>query len=172
MRDRYYGIIADDVVNGEGICVSFWVMGCEHHCPGCHNKAAWNTDLNAGKKLPDDYLEQILHLISKNGVQRNFSMLGGEPLLGINRELVLTILKKVKENYPTIKTYLWTGYVWESIIDQPLVRDIMKYVDVLIDGPFILEKRDISLFLRGSDNQRVIDVQKTIESGSVVLYHD
>jgi anaerobic ribonucleoside-triphosphate reductase activating protein len=99
-------------------------------------------------------------------------MLGGEPLVEYNRELVLTILKKVKETYPTIKTYLWSGYVWDTIIDQPLVRDIMKYVDVLIDGPFIQEKRDISLFLRGSDNQRVIDVQKTIESGSVVLYHD
>ena len=170
MRDRYYGIIADDVVNGEGICVSFFTQGCCHHCSGCHNKSSWNPDL--GKKLPDDYLEQIIKLISKNGIQRNFSMLGGEPLVEYNRELVLTILKKVKETYPTIRTYLWSGYTWDEIIDQPLVRDIMKYVDVLIDGPFILEKRDISLFLRGSDNQRVIDVQKTIESGSVVLYHD
>ena len=172
MRDRYYGIIADDVVNGEGICVSFWVMGCKHFCPFCHNKAAWSTEPDAGKKLPEDYLEQILYLISKNGIQRNFSMLGGEPLLDINRELVLTILKKVKETYPTIKTYLWTGYVYEDIIDQPLVRDIMKYVDVLIDGPFVLAQRDISLFLKGSTNQRVIDVKKTMKSNKVVLYHD
>ena len=102
MRDRYYGIIADDVINGEGICVSFFTMGCEHHCPGCHNKDSWSTEPNAGKKLPEDYLDQIIALISKNGIQRNFSVLGGEPLLEINRELVLTILKKVKEVYPNI----------------------------------------------------------------------
>ena len=148
MSDRYYGIIADDVINGEGICVSFFTMGCEHHCPGCHNKDSWSTEPNAGKKLPEDYLDQIIALISKNGIQRNFSMLVGEPLVDYNRELVLTILKKVKETYPTIKTYLWSGYVWEAIIDQSMVRDIMKYVDVLIDGPFVQEKRDISLFVK------------------------
>lgn len=172
MRDRYYGIIADDVINGEGICVSFFTMGCEHHCPGCHNKDSWSTEPNAGKKLPEDYLDQIIALISKNGIQRNFSVLGGEPLLEINRELVLTILKKVKEVYPSIKVYMWTGYIYETIIKEPMVNEIMKYVDILIDGPFILDKRDISLFLKGSSNQRVIDVQKTREMNSIVLYHE
>ena len=170
MRDRYYGIISDDVINGEGVCVSFFVEGCEHHCPGCHNKSSW--DINGGKKLPEDYLDQIIRLISKNGIQRNLSILGGEPLLHINRELVLSIVKKAKEVYPTIKVYLWTGYVYEHIIKEPLVEDIMKYVDVLIDGPFVLTQRDISLFLKGSTNQRVIDVKKTMESNEIVLYHE
>ena len=171
MYNRYAGIIANDIVDSDkGVCVSFWTQFCPHRCKGCHNPETWSKD--GGKPLPENYIEKVMNYIEENGIERNLSILGGEPLAECNREIILPLLKAVKEKHKNCLVYLWSGYVWEDIIDQPLVRDIMKYVDVLIDGPFIQEKRDISLFLRGSDNQRVIDVQKTLESGEVILYHD
>ena len=171
MYNRYARIIANDIVDSDqGVCVSFWCQFCPHRCKACHNPETWSKD--GGKLLPEDYIEKVINYIEENGIKRNLSILGGEPLAECNREIILPLLKAVKERCKWCKVYLWTGYVYEDIIDQPLVRDIMKYVDVLIDGPFVLAQRDISLFLKGSTNQRVIDVQKTIESNKVVLYHD
>lgn len=153
---RYAGLIKNDVTDGSGVCVSFWVQGCSNHCPGCHNPQTW--DFNGGEELPEDYLEQIDNAITANGLLRNFSLLGGEPFDNIL--LSKEILKHVRENFPTITIYCWTGYKIEQLKEQAkynyAIHRMLDYIDVLIDGPYIAEQRDITLPLRGSRNQRVL----------------
>lgn len=147
---KYAGLIKNDIVNGEGVCVSFWTQGCPFKCKGCHNPQTW--DFDGGKDLPNDIKGQIVKAISDNNITRNFSILGGEPLCEQNIELVKEILLAVKTAYPHIKVFLWTGYELEDIKDTL----ILEKVDVLITGPYIEEQRDITLPLRGSYNQKVL----------------
>ena len=147
---KYAGLIKNDIVNGEGVCVSFWTQGCPFKCKGCHNPQTW--DFNGGKDLPHDIKGQIVKAISDNNITRNFSILGGEPLCEQNIELVKEILLAVKTAYPHIKVFLWTGYELEDIKDAI----ILEKVDVLITGPYIEEQRDITLPLRGSYNQKIL----------------
>lgn len=147
---RYAGLIKNDIVNGEGVCVSFWTQGCPFKCKGCHNPQTW--DFDGGKDLPNDIKGQIVKAISDNNITRNFSILGGEPLCEQNIELVKEILLAVKTAYPHIKVFLWTGYELEDIKDTL----ILEKVDVLITGPYIEEQRDITLPLRGSYNQKIL----------------
>ena len=165
---RYAGIKENDIVDGEGVCVSFWVQGCEHHCLGCHNPDTW--DINGGLELPNTYIDDIIKLLSKNGIQRNLSILGGEPCLPSNVSIVLPLLKKVHTEAKFSKIYLWSGYTFEELISRDDTRELLQYVDVLIDGKFGLAHRDITLKFRGSPNQRVIDVQKSLLYNTVVLY--
>ena len=147
---KYAGLIKNDIVNGEGVCVSFWTQGCPFKCKGCHNPQTW--DFDGGEDLPNDIKGQIVKAISDNNITRNFSILGGEPLCEQNIELVKEILLAVKTAYPHIKVFLWTGYELEDIKDTL----ILEKVDVLITGPYIEEQRDITLPLRGSYNQKVL----------------
>lgn len=151
---QYAGLIQDDFVDGEGVCTSFWVQGCPICCPGCQNPQTWNP--NGGYTLPKTYLKDLDMAITANGIQRNFSLLGGEPFAPYNLELSKTVLSHVKEKFPNIKTYCWTGYTLEDLKLIPQAPEILKYIDVLIDGPYVQEKRDVSLHLRGSSNQRVL----------------
>ena len=154
--DRYAGLITNDFANGTGTCVSFWVQGCPHHCPGCQNPETW--DFNGGKELPTDIRGQIIKAICANGITRNFSILGGEPLCEENLDEVDKIITSVRTAFPHIKIFIWTGYFLEDLKkrhDKRIDR-ILSQIDVLIDGPFILEKRDITLKLRGSTNQRIL----------------
>lgn len=151
---KYATIENNDYINGEGVCVSFWVQGCPHRCEGCHNPEAW--DFEGGQELPNDYKGNIIKAISANGIHRNFSVLGGEPLCPENIHLVCGIINSVRAAYPNIKIFLWTGYNLEDIIEQPTVKEILEKIDILIDGPFIQEQRDISLKMRGSKNQRLL----------------
>ena len=149
---RYAGLEKNDFINGEGVCVSFWVQGCPHKCLGCHNPET--LDYGGGQPLPNDYKGQIIKAISANGITRNFSILGGEPLCDNNLELTKKVLSAVRVAYPQIKIVLWPGYVIEVLnLEQ---KEVLKYIDVLIDGPFIQELRDITLKLRGSSNQRIL----------------
>lgn len=165
---RYAGIKENDIVDGEGVCVSFWVQGCEHFCAGCHNPDTW--DINGGLELPNTYIDDIIKLLSKNGIKRNLSILGGEPCLPSNVSIVLPLLKKVHTEAKFSKIYLWSGYTFEELIGRDDTRELLQYVDVLIDGKFELAHRDITLKFRGSPNQRVIDVQKSLLYNIVVLY--
>lgn len=149
---KYAGIIENDVVNGQGVCVSFWTQGCPHKCPGCHNPETWSFD--GGLPLPNDIKGQIIKAISANGITRNFSILGGEPLCEQNLTLTQEIVSAVRMAYPQIKIYLWTGYLLEDLTECQ--KSILDKIDVLIDGPYIEENRDITLALRGSSNQRVL----------------
>ena len=147
-------LIKNDTVNGEGICVSLWVQGCPHHCKGCHNPEQWDFD-GGEYKNNDILLEEIYDAISANGIQRNFSILGGEPLAPQNINDTYYILWKVKQRYPSIKTFVWTGYTLEQL--KKMYKDtLLENVDVLIDGPFIKAERDITLKFRGSKNQRIL----------------
>lgn len=154
---KYAGLNENDVVNGEGVCVSFWTQGCPHHCPGCFNPETW--DYNGGKEIPKNFEEQIIKAISANGVQRNFSILGGEPLCPENLLLVEKLCAVVRENFPKIKIFIWTGYEFNEIKKMEstdlLLSSILNKIDIVISGPFIKEKKDLRLKLRGSSNQQI-----------------
>ena len=146
----YAGLIKNDVVNGEGICVSLWTQGCPFRCRGCHNPETWS--FVGGIEVPNDLKGQIVKAISNNGITRNFSVLGGEPLCVPNLAFVEDIVTAVRSAYPHIKIYIWTGYEYEDVKDY----SILDKIDVLITGPFKMEERDITLPLRGSKNQKVL----------------
>lgn len=151
---KYQGYMPNDFINGKGVCVSLWTQGCPHKCVGCHNSETW--DFNGGYEVPNDLKDQLINAISANGITRNFSILGGEPLCSENRKFVADIVTAIRAAYPQIQIFLWTGYELNDL--YPLDNDlqiIMDCVNYIIDGPYIEELRDISLPLRGSSNQNV-----------------
>lgn len=166
---KYAGIKANDTVDGIGISVSFWTQGCPHHCQGCHNPETWSDD--GGLNLPESYCEDVIHLLTKHGIKRNLSILGGEPLYGNNIEIVDKLIKEVKKHAPEAKIFIWTGYTYEYLVERhdSKIDSILHSIDVLIDGRFELENRDITLWLKGSPNQRVINMKKTLTEGKIVI---
>ena len=151
--NKYNAIIKNDVVNGSGVCVSFFVQGCPHHCKGCFNPETW--DFEGGQPYTEKTKKEIIKAIGANGIQRNFSILGGEPLAGKNIEMTKDIVKTIRNIYPNIKIFLWTGYDFEDSSQDMDFFEILQYIDVVIDGKFIEELKDLNLKLRGSSNQRI-----------------
>ena len=160
---KYAGIIKNDVAAGKGVNVTFFTQGCDHHCPGCHNPETW--DFEGGYEFTPTTLDDIIKALKANGVQRNLSIMGGEPLHPNNLFLTQLIVTEVRKIYPDIKIYLWTGYTYEQLLarHEKLLQNILQNIDVLIDGPFIKEQRDITLEMRGSTNQRIIDLKEKKE---------
>lgn len=164
---KYSLIKPNDVANGEGVSVSLWTQGCPHHCKGCFNRETW--DFNQGKEFGEEEYKYILKLLNADGIQRNLAILGGEPLCEQNIYGVLDLVKKVKIKFPSIKVYVWTGYVFEDLVEKyPNIN--FECIDILVDGKFELELKDLSLFLRGSKNQRIIDLNKTLKTNKLTLY--
>lgn len=159
---NYMEIKEYDIANGEGVRVSLWVAGCEHQCTGCHNPHTWNH-LN-GKEFTIDELIELERILSKDNIA-GISFTGGDPLSANNRDMIYYISTYLKKHCPTKTQWLWTGYLWEDIKHLP----IMNNIDVLIDGKYEQDKRDITLKWRGSSNQRVIDVQKSLLLKEVIL---
>ena len=157
---KYAGIIKNDVAAGEGVCVTFFIQGCAFHCPGCHNPETW--DFQGGYDFTQDTLDTIINSLKANGVQRNFCIMGGEPLHPDNLFLTELVITEVKKHYPNIKIYLWTGYTYQQLLDrnEKLLYNILNNIDVLIDGPFVQEQRDITLAMRGSRNQNIIKLKE------------
>lgn len=159
---RYNAIIPNDIVNGHGVCVSFFVQGCPHHCPRCFNEETW--DFKGGKEYTDHTKWEIIEAIGANGIQRNFSILGGEPLDRHNVDMVTEVLEAVRKAYPTIEIILWTGFELEeffyTINATPKLQRILELVDIIVDGPFIEERKDLTLKLRGSTNQHIWNKEK------------
>lgn len=157
---KYAGLMENDFTDGCGVCVSLWTQGCPHHCSGCHNPKTW--DFQGGYDVPDNIRGEIVKAISANGITRNFSILGGEPLCKENLDFVLNIIKAVRAAYPHIKIYIWTGYTYQELIEQNDNRiiEILKRANVLIDGRYEEDKRDITLPLRGSSNQNIINLDE------------
>lgn len=155
---RYAGIIKNDLAAAPGVCVSFYVQGCPHHCPGCFNPETW--DFNGGKKFSLKTIEELIQAIGANGIQRNLCILGGEPLCDENKILTLLIIKHIKDEYPDIKIYIWSGYTIEELINKNdnVINEILKQANTLVDGRFELDKRNLKLPMRGSENQRIIDL--------------
>ena len=157
------GIYWDDTAAAPGISLSVYFSGCHFHCPGCHNPEAW--DFNYGEDFTFEKLHEIITKLHKNGVERRLSILGGEPLCDENLHDVALLISLVKNNYPDTIIYLWTGYTYEELLarqandpqtNQPVLQLILDQVDVLIDGRYEQDKRDTTLPLRGSSNQRII----------------
>lgn len=166
----YYADIKPiDVANGEGIRVSLFVSGCRHRCPGCFNREAW--DFTYGQPYTDTVEERLVHLVGRPEIQ-GISLLGGEPLEQENRSVLLGLCQRIKQLYPGKDIWLYSGYEWEdlcAIYDETLQR-LLEKVDILVDGRFDELQKDIRLRFRGSQNQRIIDVKKSLASGTIVLW--
>ena len=170
----YYGNIKkSDIANGPGVRVSVCVSGCTHHCKGCFNEETWN--FKYGEPFTEKTEEQILKLLEPSYVS-GLTVLGGEPMEYVNQKELLPFLKKVKENYPKKTIWCYTGYVYEKdllgrmIQKWKITKEILELIDVLVDGPFIEEQKDITLLFRGSANQRLIDVPQSLAAGEVILW--
>ena len=157
---RYAGLIKNDLAAAPGVCVSFFLQGCPLRCPGCHNPESW--DFEGGKEFSMKVLADIMNGLSANGIERPLCIMGGEPLCTENLFLTTLIIKEVKYYKPDTKIYLWTGYTYEDLKEKqnPRIDYIFDNIDFLIDGPYIQELRDITLSMRGSSNQRIIDLSE------------
>lgn len=162
---NYQKISHSDVSNGSGVGMVLWVSGCTQHCFGCHNPETW--DFNSGIPYTPEIETEIINSLKPDYISR-LTLSGGHPLEAENIETVFDLCKKVKSIYPNKKIWLYTGYTWENINGLP----ILKYVDVLVDGKFVQDLRDITLKWKGSSNQRVIDVQKSLEKGKIILWEN
>lgn len=162
---NYAKIKPVDIANGEGVRVSLFVSGCPHHCKGCFNAELW--DYNAGQDMSTKALVELFHLCSRPYIS-GLSLLGGEPLAPENVYTVANIAQFFKRHHPNKTIWCYTGYRWEDVKRFP----IMRYIDILVDGRFVEELKDPRLKFRGSSNQRIIDVKKSLESGNIILRKD
>lgn len=152
---RYHNITKDDMLNGDGLRVVLWVSGCSHCCKGCQNPITW--DVNGGILFDEAAKQEIYEQLDKPYIS-GITFSGGDPLHSANRMDVRAFMAEIRERYPDKTIWLYTGDVWENVMHYPM----MRYVDVLVDGEFMIEKRDVKLMWKGSSNQRVIDVQKSL----------
>lgn len=157
---RYSGLILNDITAAPGLCVSFFTQGCPHHCPGCHNPDTWAFE--GGKQFTTGTLNEIIAGLTAQGIQRDLCIMGGEPLCEDNAFLTHMVIQEVRKKVPGVKVYIWSGYVYEDLLrsTNPHVHGALELADVLIDGPYIAAERDLTLNMRGSRNQRVIDLHK------------
>ncbi len=164
-----------DIANGPGVRVSLFVSGCTHRCPGCFNEVAW--DFGYGEPFTQQTIDDILNLMKPTYIQ-GLTLLGGEPFEPQNQEPIVELLRQLKAAYPEKSIWAFSGYLFDRDIlsgrlgDWEITREYLSYLDVLVDGPFVLAKKNLSLRFRGSENQRLIDVPASLASGEVVLWQD
>lgn len=167
---NYANIKYFDVANGDGVRTSLFVSGCPHHCKGCFNEVAW--DYNYGNEYNEDILKSIVESIKPYYIA-GASILGGEPLAPDNMKCVANTVKYIKDNTDNKNIWLYSGYTWEEIIENTYIKEnILPFIDILVDGRFIEDLKDISLKFRGSSNQRIIDVKKSLKSNKAELYYE
>jgi len=171
---NYGRINPNDIANGTGVRVTLFVSGCTHHCKGCFNPETW--DFNYGSPFTEETRDKILSLLEP-GYINGLSILGGEPMEPQNQRELLPLLKKVKEKFPQKDIWCYSGYLFDKEIINgrahcEVTDELVSLIDVLVDGRFVEEKKNIVLKLRGSENQRVIDVRKSLEHKKVVIYMD
>ena len=162
---RYHNITKDDMLNGDGLRVVLWVAGCSHCCKECQNPITW--DPNGGLEFDEAAKQEIFDELEKSYVH-GITFSGGDPLHINNAYDVAELAKEVREKYPNKSIWLYTGGVWDEVKHMRVI----PYLDVLIDGEFEVDKKDVNLHWVGSSNQRVIDVQKTLRKGEVVLHEN
>jgi anaerobic ribonucleoside-triphosphate reductase activating protein len=164
-----------DIANGPGVRISLFVSGCPHHCKGCFNEVTW--DFTYGKPYTQETINHILELLKPDYI-KGITFLGGEPMTPSNQEAVLNTMRQIKEHYTNKDIWLYTGYLLDTdimgkMVDTlPHTSEILSYIDVLVDGPFIEEQKNLNLQFKGSENQRIIDMKKTLSSGSIVLWSE
>lgn len=161
---RYASIDGFDVVNGVDVGISVYTQGCPHHCTNCFNPETW--DFNSGYEWTKNEEDKVILLLNNPYIKR-LTILGGEPLIEHNKNALQDLLKRVKILYPDKKIWLYTGDIYENVKDK--FYDVLKYVDILVDGEYIDSLRDITLEFRGSSNQRIIDVQKSLQQNKTIL---
>lgn len=171
---NYGEIKKTDIANGEGVRVSLFVSGCTHRCKGCFNAETW--DFNFGKPFTEETENEIIEAMSHSYIS-GFSLLGGEPFEVSNQKALLPLLKKLKRQFPRKNIWCYTGYLFDKELLSPsrarceLTDELLSYIDVLVDGEFKEEQKDISLPYRGSSNQRIIDVKESLTQGQIVLWN-
>lgn len=158
---QYHNITKDDMRNGEGLRVVLWVAGCSHGCPGCHNPVTW--DPFGGLEFDEAAREEIFQELAHSYIN-GITYSGGDPLYEGNRAEVTALAREIRSRFPRKSQWLYTGYNWEEICGE----EIIPFLDVVVDGRFVQEQQDNQLHWRGSANQRVIDVQKSLAAGEAV----
>ena len=164
-----------DIANGPGCRVSVFVSGCTRGCEGCFNSVAWDFDY--GEPFTADTIDYILKLLSPDHIQ-GLTLLGGEPFEPQNQPAVVELLRQIKAKYPQKSIWAFSGYLFDKDIlpgnlgDPAITREYLSYLDVLVDGPFVQAKKNLTLRFRGSENQRLIDVPASLKTGTVVLWED
>ncbi len=169
-----YGSIKNcDIANGIGVRVTLFVSGCTHHCKGCFNEETW--DFNYGEPFTKETENQILEWMKPDYID-GLTVLGGEPFEYVNQKELLPFLERVRDTFPEKTIWMYTGYIYEEDLLERMVpkwkvtEPILSLIDVLVDGPFVEEEKDISLPFRGSANQRIIDVKKSRKEGRTILW--
>lgn len=164
-----------DVANGPGIRVSLFVSGCTHHCKGCFNEETW--DFNFGKPFTDTEIDQIIEYLKPDHI-KGFSLLGGEPFEYINQQGLLPLLRRIKATYPNKDIWCYTGYLFDKDIQDkmmvmwPETREMITYIDYLVDGEFVEAQKNLKLKFKGSSNQRIINVKESFEQKKIVLWEE
>ena len=160
-----------DIANGEGVRVSLFVSGCTHRCKGCFNSETW--DFNYGKPYTKETEEEIIDMLRPYYIN-GLSLLGGEPMEPENQRVLTGLLRRIRAEMPEKDIWCYSGYTFEELTEDSRARcectdEMLSYIDVLVDGQFIEEKKNISLAFRGSENQRIIDLPQTLSSGRIML---
>ena len=172
---NYATIKNNDIANGPGVRVSLFVSGCTHRCPGCFNEVAW--DFAYGEPFTQQTIDDLIKMLSANHI-KGLTLLGGEPFEPQNQPEVLNLLRQVKATLPEKSIWAYSGYIFEKDIlagrlgPKEITEELISYVDVLVDGPFVQSKKNLSLRFRGSENQRLIDVKASLQAGETVLWQD
>ena len=163
---NYHKIITDDQLNGDGLRVVLFVSGCDHHCKGCQNPQTW--DQNSGQEFTNKEKEKILQMLSEDYIS-GITLSGGDPLYSANIDCIYDLIKSIRNKYGITKDiWLYTGYKFEDILS--FSKELIKNIDVLVDGEFIEELADKKYKWAGSTNQRVIDVQQSLNRNKIILY--
>ena len=171
----HYAVIKKfDIANGEGVRVSLFVSGCSHRCPGCFNDVAWPFEY--GQEFTKEVEDEIIEACN-NSYIKGLSLLGGEPFEKVNQIGLISLIRRFKKEFPNKDIWCYSGYLFDAeILDETskihteVTRELISYIDVLVDGKFVLAQKDISLKFKGSSNQRIIDVQESLKQNKVVLH--
>ena len=164
-----------DIANGPGVRVSLFVSGCTHRCLGCFNEVAWDFDY--GQPFTQETIDTILKMLAPSHI-KGLTLLGGEPFEPQNQPAIVELLRQVKSKYPNKTVWAYSGYLFDRDIlagrlgPREITEEYIRYLDVLVDGPFIQSRKNLSLRFRGSDNQRLIDVPQSLMTGEIVLWQD
>ena len=164
-----------DIANGPGVRVSLFVSGCTHRCPGCFNEVAWDFDY--GEPFTQETIDRILSMLAPAYI-KGLTLLGGEPFEPQNQPDIVKLLRQIKEKYPDKSIWAFSGYLFDKDIlagrlgPWEITKEYLSYLDVLVDGPFVESKKNLSLRFRGSENQRLIDVPASLQQGEIVLWQD
>lgn len=171
----HYGNIKNyDIADGEGVRVTLFCSGCTNHCEGCFQPETWN--FNYGKEYTKDTEDHLIDLLTNPNIQ-GLTLLGGDPFELDNQRAILPLLRRVRIELPEKDVWAYTGFIYDRDLIEggrrhiEVTDEFLSYIDILVDGPFILSQKDITLYFKGSANQRLIDMKKTLASGKIVIYH-